>query len=85
MQSQLTVRLPENINKEISTIAKRLQLKRSDIVRIALEKFLGEVRDKEETKPYDKVRTLIGKLSSGISNLGEAHREYIINKFKKNA
>lgn len=84
MQAQLTVRLPDNLDKEISNLARRLHLKRSDIVRMALEKFLEAIKT-EEDRPYDKVKRLLGSISSGISNLGEAHREHLLKKFKKNA
>ena len=85
MQSQITVRIDEEVNERIDNIAKRLRRKRSDLVRIALEKFLSEIEGVEETKPYDQVKELIGSLSSGTSNLGEAHREYLVKKFKKHA
>lgn len=42
MQSQLTVRLSEYLDKDISNLAHKLHPKRSDIVRIALERFVGE-------------------------------------------
>ncbi len=82
MQSQLSVRLSNGLDKEISNLARRLRLKRSDIVRIALEKFLDEFQGKEENKPYEKVKNLIGSVSSGISDLGEAHRKYLLKQFK---
>lgn len=85
MQSQLTVRLSDDLDKELSSLAKRLRLKRSDIVRMALERFFGEFQSKEETKPYEKVKNLIGSISSGISDLGEAHRKYLLKQFKKHA
>jgi metal-responsive CopG/Arc/MetJ family transcriptional regulator len=85
MQSQLTVRLSDDLEKEISNLSKRLYLKRSDIVRMALEKFLDEFQVREESKPYEKVKNLIGTVSSGISDLGEAHREHLLKKFKRNA
>lgn len=84
MQTQLTVRLSDDLEKEISALAKRLRLKRSDIIRMALEKFLGEFRG-EENRPYEKVKNLIGTISSGISDLGEAHRKYLLKKFKESA
>ncbi len=59
MQSQLTVRLSDDLEKEISNLSKRLRLKRSDVVRMALEKFLDEFQMKEENKPYEKVKNLI--------------------------
>lgn len=85
MQSQLTVRLSDDLDKELSSLAKRLRLKRSDIVRMALERFFGEFQGKEEAMPYEKVKDLIGSISSGISDLGEAHRKYLLKKFKKHA
>lgn len=84
MQSQLTVRLSDDLAKEISALSKRLRLKRSDIVRMALGRFLGEFQG-EESRPYEKVKNLIGTVSSGISDLGESHRKYLLEKFKKSA
>lgn len=67
MQSQLTVRLPDDLVNGISDVAKNLHFKRSDVVRLALEHFLEEFRTKtkKEEKPYDKVKNLIGTVSSG--------------------
>jgi metal-responsive CopG/Arc/MetJ family transcriptional regulator len=84
MQSQLTVRLSDDLDKEISALSKRLRLKRSDIVRMALERFLEGFQG-EESRPYEKVKNLIGTVSSGISDLGESHRKYLLKKFKKSA
>jgi metal-responsive CopG/Arc/MetJ family transcriptional regulator len=84
MQSQLTVRLSDDLDKEIAALAKRLRLKRSDIVRMALQKFLGEFQG-EESKPYEQVKTLIGTFSSGVPDLGQSHRKYLLRKFKKSA
>ncbi len=78
MQSQITVRLDEDFHEQIANVAKRLRRKRSDIVRLALEKFISEIDGLNESKPYDQVKGLIGSVSSGIPNLGEAHREYHI-------
>jgi metal-responsive CopG/Arc/MetJ family transcriptional regulator len=83
MEFQLTVRLSDDLNKGISTLAKRLRLKRSDIVRMAVERFLVELRGEDEGKPYEKVKYLIGSVSSGIPDLGEAHRKYLLEKIKK--
>ncbi len=85
MQSQLTVRLSDNLDRNVSSLAKKLRLKRSDIVRMALEKFMEEFHLEEKNRPYDKVKNLIGTISSGISDLGEAHREHLLKKFRKNA
>ena len=52
---------------------------------MALEKFMGEFKSREETKPYDRVADIIGTISSGISDLGEAHRRHLLKKIKKHA
>jgi metal-responsive CopG/Arc/MetJ family transcriptional regulator len=85
MKSQLTIRLPDDLEDDLSTLSKRLRLKRSDIVRMALEKFMGEFKSRGETKPYDRVVDIIGVVSSGISDLGEAHRRHLLKKIKKYA
>jgi metal-responsive CopG/Arc/MetJ family transcriptional regulator len=85
MHSQITVRLSEELTEQVDQFAKRLRRKRSDIVRLALEKFVSETEVLEEPRPYDRVKELIGAVSSGIPNLGEAHREYLVNKFKNHA
>jgi metal-responsive CopG/Arc/MetJ family transcriptional regulator len=83
MHSQISVRLNEEFHEQLANVAKRLRRKRSDIVRLALEKFISEIDGLNESKPYDQVKSLIGSVSSGIPNLGEAHREYLVKKFKK--
>lgn len=77
MKSQLTIRLTDDLVEDLSVMTKRLKLKRSNIVRMALEKFIGEFKGSEETKPYYKVANIIGSISSGIPDLGEAHRKYL--------
>ncbi len=85
MKSQLTIRLPDDLEEDLSALTRRLRLKRSDIVRMALEKFIGEFKGNEETKPYDRVANIIGALSSGVSDIGEAHRKYLLKKMKRHA
>ncbi len=85
MKSQLTIRLPDDLEEDLSALTKRLRLKRSDIVRMALQRFIGEVKTTEETIPYERVADLIGTVSSGIPDLGEAHRKYLMRKIKRYA
>ena len=83
MQYQLTVRLPDDLGREISNYAKRLRLKRSDIVRMALERFFREGAVREEMGPYERVSALIGAVESGISDLGAGHRKYLVKRIRK--
>lgn len=85
MHSQFTVRLPQDLNDGITNIAKRMRLKRSDIIRIAIENFIAGFEGKEKNHPYEKVKKLIGSIESGIPDLGEKHREYLIERIKKGA
>jgi hypothetical protein len=85
MNTQLTVRVPDSLEKDISILAKKLRLKRSDIVRMALERFVRQTAGEEESSPYDRVKSLLGSVSSGISDLGESHRKHLLRKFKRNA
>jgi hypothetical protein len=41
-------------------------------------KFIGEFKGSEKTKPYDRVANIIGTVSSGISDLGEAHKRHLL-------
>lgn len=83
MTTQMTVRLPEELNDEVRGMAKRLRLKRSDIVRLALERFVKEAG--EGATPFEKVKSLIGSISSGAPDLGESHRKHLMARIKKYA
>jgi metal-responsive CopG/Arc/MetJ family transcriptional regulator len=85
MKSKVTIRLPDDLEEDLSALSKRLRLKRSDIVRIALQRFIEESKTIKETIPYDRVADIIGAISSGISDLGEAHRQHLTKKIKKYA
>ena len=82
MQSQLSVRLPEDLDREVTEAAARLRLKRSDIVRMALEQFLHEPPAQEDLAPYQKIKHLIGSVSSGVSDLGSSHRTHLVRRIK---
>lgn len=83
MQAQLTVRLPEDLDREVADAAKRLRLKRSDVVRLALEQFLREPRVREEQAPYGNVKHLVGAVQSGVPDLGSRHREHLVKRIKR--
>ena len=79
---QLTIRMPEEQMTMIEYIAKKMELKKSDVTRIALKKFIEEYNDSTE-KPFTKVKHLLGIVESGIPDLGQRHRDYLIKKIKK--
>ena len=79
---QITIRMPEEYFTKIEQIAKSSGLKKSDVTRMAIRKFLKEYSGEEETDLYSKAKHLIGVVESGISDLGQNHREYVIKKIK---
>ena len=77
---QLTIRMPEEYLSKIEKISKSTGLKKSDITRMAIRKFIEEYSDENEKRPYLKARRLLGVIESGISDLGQNHRKYLIKK-----
>lgn len=82
---QLTVRIPDEYKKKIEILSENMGLKRSDIARLALRKFIDENLSQEPTTPYGKLKHLLGKAESGIKDLGQNHRKYLIERLKKEA
>ncbi|MEN3059000.1 MAG: ribbon-helix-helix domain-containing protein [Candidatus Methanosuratincola petrocarbonis] len=79
MERQLTLRMPADLAERLDEVAKRLQRKRSEIMRTALEQFLEtETAD----SPIERVRDLLGQIESGLPDLGERHREYLIKRIR---
>ena len=80
MESQLTLRLPVALAGRLDRSAKRLKRKRSDVVRLALEQFLDS---EPSIRPVEKVRDLIGRIESGVPDLGQRHREHLIRRLRR--
>jgi len=80
MESQLTLRLPAALAEKLERSAKRLQRKRSDVVRQALEQFLDAA---PELRPIDRVRDLLGSVETGVPDLGQRHREHLIRRLRR--
>jgi Arc/MetJ-type ribon-helix-helix transcriptional regulator len=79
---QLTVRMPDEYKKKIEMLSKRLGLKKSDVVRLAVKQFTEDNLKMDDRTPYDRIRNLIGVAESGITDLGQRHRHYIAKKIK---
>jgi predicted DNA-binding protein len=80
MESQLTLRLPRALSEKLERSARRLRRKRSDVVRLALEQFLDA---EPEIRPVERVRDLLGRIESGVPNLGQRHREHLIRRLRR--
>ena len=79
MEQQLTLRLPAELAARLDKTAKRLQRKRSEVVRLALEQYLAVETD---GRPIERVRDLLGSVESGVPDLGQRHREYLLRRLK---
>jgi Arc/MetJ-type ribon-helix-helix transcriptional regulator len=82
MSSQLTVRLPDDLDRALKAAARRMQRRSSDVVRLALREFLGGARQLSG-RPIDRVRGLIGSLESGVPDLAARHREYVLRSLNR--
>ena len=82
MQDQITVRLPADLGQALRRASRQLRRKNSDVVRMALEAFLrgGEQAGQ---KPSERVAPLIGSLASGVPDLAERHREYVLESLTR--
>ncbi len=83
MEAQITIRLPAELNEQIAKMSQQLGLKRSDVVRMALRRFVDEHAEDTVTRPYDRVRDLIGSVESGIPDLGTDHRKHLLEKLSR--
>ena len=81
MSDQLTIRLPEDLSQALEDASVRLRRKRSDIVRLALYSYFGLGPESGGT-PSARVRHLVGALDSGVPDLAENHRAYILESLK---
>lgn len=79
---QLTIRVPEEYGEKINSLSKRMGLKKSDVIRIALKKFFEENEKEVNQYPFKKIESLLGVAESGIKDLGHRHRHYLIRKIR---
>jgi len=77
MGAQISVRLQEPLLKQLNQEARKRRVRRSDLVREALEAFLCGQVARVDSLPYERVRDLVGSLSGGPPDLGEQHRKYL--------
>ena len=79
---QLTIRMAEEYLNKIVQITKLSGLKKSDVARMAIRKFRDEYSNEEETDLYSKAKQFVGIVESGISDLGQNHRDHLIKKIR---
>ena len=77
---QMTIRMPDEYRSRIEEVSEKIGLKKSDIARMAIKKFLEDFDvqargDRTSAKAHD----LIGVVNSGIPDLGTNHRRHLLN------
>ncbi|MFZ5897256.1 MAG: ribbon-helix-helix protein, CopG family [Myxococcota bacterium] len=77
--AQLTFRLPKKIAGDLSRIAARRGLQRSDLLRQVVEQMVAE--EAVEARPFERVKDLIGAAKTGQHDLGSEHRRHLKNGF----
>ena len=80
---QLTVRMPDEYTKKLNVLSKKMGLKRSDVVRLALQRFFDENSEGIDQSPFEKVKSMLGVAESGTKDLGQRHRHYLIQKMRR--
>jgi len=82
MSDRLTIRLPEDLSRALEAASVRLRRKRSDIVRLALYRFFDLASADDSNSPSARVQHLLGSLETGLPDLAENHRTYILESLK---
>ncbi len=83
MERQLTLRMPNDLANKLDRTAKRMRRKRSEVVRLALERFLDDASIRTLPHPIDLVRDLLGNVESGVPDLGQHHRHYLLRRLQR--
>ena len=83
MERQLTLRMPANLATKLDRVARQTRRRRSEVVRLALEQFLGEADARVERRPIDLVRDLLGNVESGVPDLGQRHRDHLLRRLRR--
>jgi predicted DNA-binding protein len=83
MESQITIRLPETLRRRLDRMAKNVGRRRSDLARLAVQRYLDELEGASAPRPYERVRDLLGSVDSGVSDLGSRHRDHLLAYFRR--
>jgi Arc/MetJ-type ribon-helix-helix transcriptional regulator len=83
MATQLTVRIPDDLDAALDEAAQRSRLKRSDVVRAALRRFLLDEAPERVDRPIDLVRDLIGQ--ARVRRSRSSSRRALTERIRKHA
>jgi len=80
--------MSDELAAKLEEAARRLRRRRSEVVRLALEHFLQDVSkdvEAETFRPVERVRDLLGRIESGIPDLGQRHRDHLIERLRRSS
>lgn len=83
MERQLTVRMPDRLVEKLDREAVRRRRRRSEVIRLAVERYFEDSEAQPEVRPVDRVRDLLGSFESGIPDLGQRHREHLLDRLRR--
>lgn len=83
MERQVTVRMPERLVEKLDREAVHHRRKRSEVIRLAVERYFEDSEAQAEIRPVDRVRDLLGSFESGIADLGQRHREHLLERLRR--
>lgn len=83
MERQLTLRMSVALAVQLDRAARAMRRKRSEVVRLALERYLDTPEALAPPRPIEVTRDLLGSLRSGIPDLGQRHREYLLRQLRR--
>jgi len=81
MESQISIRLPDDLLDRIDRKARGAKSSRSQLIRSLLEQAL-EGKVAEESVPYARVRDLVGSVGGPKRDLGTNHRKDLLAAIK---
>lgn len=83
-QLQISVRIPGDLLRKLDRRAEAIRRKRSEVIRLAVERFVEETAEAgAESRPIDRVRDLLGSYESGVPDLGQRHREHLLERLRR--
>lgn len=81
---QMTIRIPDEYKSRIEEVSGKTGLRKSDIARMAIKKFLEDFDTQaKEDSPSSKAQDLIGVVNSGIRDLGTNHRQHLLKLMRE--
>ena len=76
-ETQITFRLPRDLYVRLTRAARETEQSQANLLREAAEAYLTALENRNQERPADRVRDLIGAISSGRRDLGTEHSRHL--------